>query len=108
MKIKNTIGKMYRKFCIELEKIFDPVHYAERVIKEAYPEAINVDGTIDIPKVMTILEEHTTQMESLIRKNNQILDKLKIELASVLSAREETINKLEHTDEKSYTIRLVK
>ena len=108
MKIKNTINKMYRKFCIELEKIFDPVHYAERVIKEAYPEAINDDGTIDIPKVMTILEEHTTQMESLIRKNNQILDKLKIELASTLSAREETINKLEHTDEKSYTIRLVK
>lgn len=108
MKIKKTISKMYRKFRIELEKIFDPVHYAERVIKEAYPEAINDDGTIDIPKVMTILEEHTTQMESLIRKNNQILDKLKIELASVLSAREETINKLEHTDEKSYTIRLVK
>lgn len=108
MKIKSTISKMYRKFCIELEKIFDPVHYAERVIKEAYPDAINDDGTINIPKVMTILEEHTTQMESLIRKNNQILDKLKIELASVLSSREETINKLEHTDEKSYKIRLVK
>ena len=108
MKIKNTISKMYRKFCIELEKIFDPVHYAECVIKEAYPEAINDDGTIDIPKVMTILEEQTAQMESLIRRNNQILDKLKIELDFTLSAREETINKLEHTDEKSYTIRLVK
>ena len=107
MKIKNTISKMYRKFCIELKKIFDPVHYAERVIKESYPEAIDDDRTIDIPKMMTILEEKTAQMESLIRKNNQILDKLKIELASKLSAREKTINKLEHTDEKSYTIRLV-
>ena len=59
MKIKNTISKMYRKFCIKLEKIFDPVHYAERVIREAYPEAINENGTIDIPKVISILEEQT-------------------------------------------------
>ncbi len=108
MKIKNTISKMYRKFCIGLEKIFNPVHYAERVIKEAYPEAINDDGTIDIPKAMSILEERTAQMKLLIEKNNQILNKLKMELAYTLSAREETVNKSEHTDEKSYTIRVVK
>ena len=108
-KIKNIISMMFRQFCIKLEKTFDPVHYAERVLKEAYPEAINMDGSIDIPKVLNILEEQTTQMDALIRKNNQILDRLKIELSSsILSKREETLNKLEHTDEKSYKVRLVK
>ena len=108
-KIKNIISMMFRQFCIKLEKTFDPVHYAERVLKEAYPEAINMDGSIDIPKVLNILEEQTTQMDALIKKNNQILDKLKIELSSsILSKREETLNKLEHTDEKSYKVRLVK
>jgi hypothetical protein len=81
-KIKNIISMMFRQFCIKLEKTFDPVHYAERVLKEAYPEAINMDGSIDIPKVLNILEEQTTQMDALIRKNNQILDRLKIELSS--------------------------
>ena len=108
-KIKNIISMMFRQFCIKLEKTFDPVHYAERVLKEAYPEAINENGSIDIPKVLNILEEQTTQMDALIRKNNQILDRLKIELSSsILSEREETLNKLEHTDEKSYKVRLVK
>ena len=90
-KIKNIISMMFRQFCIKLEKTFDPVHYAERVLKEAYPAAINRDGSIDIPKVLNILEEQTTQMDALIRKNNQILDRLKIELSSsTLSECEET------------------
>lgn len=107
-RIKKIIKKAYRTLCDKLDKTFDPVHYCERVLREAYPEAVDENGVINIPKVIDILEKKNEEMNSLIQRNNQVLNRLKDELTSSLSKREENDIRELTEEEKENAIEFVK
>jgi hypothetical protein len=50
------------------------------VILEKFPEAVNEDGSIDIPMVVDILEKKNSELDDAIAENHRILDRLREEL----------------------------
>ena len=81
-KIKNIIRKMCRTVRNSLDRTFNPAHHCVNVIREKFPEAVNEDGSIDIPMVMDILEKKNSELDNAVSENHRILDRLKAELTA--------------------------
>lgn len=79
-KIKNIIRKMCRTVRNTLDRTFNPAHHCVNVLREKFPEAVNEDGSIDIPMVVDILEKKNSELDDAITENHQILDRLREEL----------------------------